>query len=319
MRTIIPLTPHCSSARARLASPTMNPAYLPHENFIAPARSRAEIWRLIAGAALIVAVYLGSLFAFQAWLFANYGEQITIGIVRRMMAGDTPGGVLMLLYGFIGMALAPMAAVRLVHGRGAGTLFGPALRDAARDFFRVIGPLLAFQLVLLPFALSSDAIRPGLGMAAFLGYLPFALSGILLQTGAEELVFRGYLQQQLAARFKTPIVWMGLPAILFAWGHYLPSEYGPNAGLVTLWAALFSCLAADLTARTGTLGAAIAFHAANNVAAFLLIGVEGNLDGLALWSMAIDPTDPATIRPLLLLDFLTMLIAWLLVRIRLRV
>ncbi|SPH16705.1 hypothetical protein DEA8626_00216 [Defluviimonas aquaemixtae] len=294
-------------------------AYSPHERYVSPARRRAELWRLVVGSALIIAVYLGSLLSFQAWLTARYGEQIAHGIVRRMLSGDTPGGALMLLFGFLGLALGPMAAAQLIHRRRAGTLFGPSFGAAVHDFLRVIGPLLAFQLALLPFVLVSDAIRPGLALATFLGYLPFALTGILIQTGAEELVFRGYLQQQLAARFRTPILWMGLPAVLFAWGHYLPGEHGPNAALIALWAAVFSCLAADLTARTGTLGAAIAFHAANNVAAFLLVGLDGNIDGLALWSLAVDPADPAAIRPLLAADFLTMIIGWLLVRLRLRV
>jgi DNA-directed RNA polymerase subunit RPC12/RpoP len=40
--------------------------------------------------------------------------------------------------------------------------------------------------------------------------------GVLIQTGAEEVLFRGYLQQQLAARFASPIAWMVLPSAIFA-------------------------------------------------------------------------------------------------------
>ncbi|MGB7322276.1 MAG: CPBP family intramembrane glutamate endopeptidase, partial [Albidovulum sp.] len=92
-----------------------------------------------------------------------------------------------------------------------------------------------------------------------------------------------------------------------------------NAWLIAIWAMLFSCFAADLTARTGNLGAALAFHVANNISAFLFIGIAGNLDGLALWSIVIDLKDSASTGPLLAMDFLVMFSAWLLTRLTLRV
>ncbi|MBC7141614.1 MAG: CPBP family intramembrane metalloprotease, partial [Rhodobacteraceae bacterium] len=178
---------------------------------------------------------------------------------------------------------------------------------------------LALNAVLLPFATGSDAAHPGLGIGAFLTYLPFALPGILIQTGAEELVFRGYLQQQLAARFQSPLIWIGLPAALFAFGHYMPDDFGASAWGVALWAAMFGVLAADLTARTGNLGAALGFHFANNVAALLFVGIENNLDGLALWTLSVDLADPGTVFPALAVDFAAMITSWLLARLVLRV
>ncbi len=56
-------------------------------------------------------------------------------------------------------------------------------------------------------------------------------SACLIQTGAEELVFRGYLQQQLAARFASPLIWMVLPALIFGAVHYDPATAGPNVWL----------------------------------------------------------------------------------------
>jgi hypothetical protein len=89
--------------------------------------------------------------------------------------------------------------------------------------------------------------------------------------------------------------------------------------MIALWAAFFGVLAADLTARSGSLGAALGFHMANNVVALLIIGVGGTLDGLALWSLPIDLTDPAVARPALIVDFATMIVSWLLARLALRV
>ncbi|OYX44895.1 MAG: hypothetical protein B7Z02_03510 [Rhodobacterales bacterium 32-67-9] len=297
----------------------LHDAYAPHDAYVAPARSRREVWRLFPGIAVILAAYLGTLVLLGTYLTENYGRLIAQALYQRMARGDTPGGMLMLLWTFLGLALGPMIAVRLLHGRSAGTLFGPSLRKALADFIRVLGPILALNAVLLPFALGADTTRPGLGFAAFLGYLPFALPGVLVQTGAEELVFRGYLQQQLAARFRQRLIWIGLPSLLFASGHYLPGEFGGSAWAVALWAAVFGVLAADLTARTGNLGAALGFHAANNIAALLLVGLDGNLDGLALWSMTVDLRDPAAVIPAFAVDFAATITAWLLARLVLRV
>ena len=295
------------------------PAYLPHETFVAPARRTNDIWRLFAGGAVIVAIYLGLLYLFGVWLVQSYGQLIAGALFQRIARGDTPGAMLLLLWTFAGLAAGPLVAVRIVHGRSARTLFGPSARRAIADFRTVALPLVVFHAALLPLSLGGDDIRPGLTFGAFLGYLPFALPALLIQTGAEELVFRGYLQQQIAARFDHPAIWMGLPSALFAWGHYLPADYGANAWVIALWAGVFGLFAADLTARTGSLGAALGFHFANNVSALLLVGVEHQLDGLALWSQAIDLSDLAAAGPALAVDFAVMVISWLLARLALRV
>lgn len=294
-------------------------AYLPHEAYVAPARRSREIWRVFAGGAVIVAAYLGLFALFGAFLVQSYGQLIAGAILHRIARGDTPGAMILLLWTFAALAAGPMLAARLVHRRAAGTLFGPSPRRAVADFAIVALPLVGLQAALLPLVLGSGDARPGLAFGALLGYLPFALPGILIQTGAEELVFRGYLQQQLAARFRHPAIWMGLPAMAFALGHYLPADYGANAWAIALWAGVFGLLAADLTARTGSLGAALGFHFANNVAALLFVGVENQLDGLALWTLPVDFSDPEAIGPVLAVDFAMMVISWLLARVVLRV
>lgn len=294
-------------------------AYAPHDAFVTPARRRREVWRLLPAGAVIVASYLGLLFLLGIYLTQTYGPVIAGALLQRMAQGDSPGVMLLLLWTFLGMAAGPILAVRLVHGRAAGTLFGPSPRRALSDFRTVVLPVVAMHVLLLPLMLGSADIRPGLNLVAFLGYLPFALPGLLIQTSAEELLFRGYLQQQLAARFARPLVWMGLPSALFALGHYLPADYGANAWAVALWAGVFGLLAADLTARTGSLGAALGLHFANNVSAVLLVGIAGELDGLALWSRAIDLADPGVIGPALAVDFAVMVISWLIARLALRV
>lgn len=293
-------------------------AYRPHEAYIASARPRAQLWRLVPVALVVLAFYLAPIVGASIYLAVTLGPDVAEALQARVVQGSLPGAMLTVLYSFTGLALGTMAAVRLVHRRGAGTLFGPSARATARNFLAVIVPLLGLQLLVAALSLGDPAISPGLGFADFLAYLPFALPGILIQSGAEELLFRGYLQQQLAARFRSPVIWMGLPSALFAAGHYLPESFGGNAVAIVLWAFLFGCLAADLTARTGNIGAALALHTANNAAAMLLIGLDGNLDGLALWTADVDLTAPGVLLPLLAADFLIILSAWLVARIALR-
>lgn len=293
-------------------------AYRPLAAFAAAARPKHELWRTAAGFILIIVLYIVWTIFFFNILIQHYGRMIAHAIQDAMMRAATPGVTLLLLFSFLGLAAAPILVTRALHGRRAGTLFGP-FGAAVADFLPVVVATMSINLLLLPLMLTDESIQPGIGWADFLGFLVPALIGLLVQTGAEELVFRGYLQQQLAARFRSPLVWMALPSALFAFAHYLPDSYGPNAWLICIWAALFGCFAADLTARTGTLGAAIGFHFANNVAAFLLIGVRGDMDGLALWTMPLDMTDPHAVWPVMIVNVVTLVVSWLAARVALKV
>ena len=77
---------------------------------------------------------------------------------------------------------------------------------------------------------------------------------------------------------------MGLPSLLFGAAHYL-NGFGPaDAVLYALWATLLGLACADLTARTGNIGAAIGLHLSNNLFAFLIVGEKGTpSSGLVLF------------------------------------
>lgn len=291
--------------------------YRPHDPFIAPARPRAELWRTFAGTALVVAVYVALSFALAWYMRRHFGDLLAAVIFRGMLTGHTPGMLVFLLFTFLMASAGVLIATRALHGRRAGTLFGPG-RRAVRDFLTVAGAVGLVSLLALPLHLG-DGVAAGVPLSAFLIWLPAFLPALLIQTGTEELIFRGYLQQQLAARFAAPQVWILLPAALFAALHWQPQVYGANAVNICFWALLFGVCAADLTARTGSLGAAIGFHFANNAAAFLLVGVQGSMDGMALWTLPVDLTDVASVRPILLIDMALLVVSWLAARLALRV
>ena len=131
-------------------------------------------------------------------------------------------------------------------------------------------------------------------------------------------MFRGYLQSQLAARFAHPLVWMGVPSILFGLLHYDPVLAGDNAWVLAVWAAAFGVAAADLTARAGTLGPALALHFINNLFAIFITAPERDLDGLSLYTFPLSLDEAGLALVILPLELVFTLCAWLAARLALR-
>ena len=294
------------------------PNYLPHERFIAPARKKSALWRFAVGMLVAVAAYVALNQTFFSAVYGVYRARSDMPYVD-LLNGETPLSMFVLLFSFVFMSAGVGISVRLLHGRSLLSVLGP-LRLLRTDFVRV-----TIMMVLLLLAL---AILPPWDMGApyvhntalglWLLMLPLSLLAVLVQVSAEEIVFRGYIQQQLAARFKSPIVWMILPSALFSLGHYLPQEAGENALMIAIWAGVFGVLMADLTARAGSLGPAIAVHLWNNVSAILIVGLPDNLGGLALFHAPFTMQDAAVMKEWLPVDFALMLTSWLAARLAIR-
>ena len=286
----------------------------PHfARFIAPARANPQIWRLLLGTALIIAIYfitVGLIFA-TIWLLT--GTENTLALARETTQATTPTGMYLLFASFFGAALGPLIAVRIFHNRPAATLFGPRVR-ALRHFAAAAATVMALNaIVLLAMSFWLTPIL-NLNLTLWFTLLPLTLIGLLIQTAAEELVFRGYLQQQLAARFRSPLIWMLIPSLAFAALHYDPSTAGDNTWLIVAATGTFGLLAADLTRLTGSLGAAWGFHFANNLWAITLLAVNGNLTGLALYVTPYSADDTTILPTLILGDLAIMALAWLILR-----
>ncbi|MEX3316393.1 lysostaphin resistance A-like protein [Sulfitobacter sp. PS-8MA] len=294
------------------------PDYSAHAGFIAPARPSSALWRFLLGLFVAVVAYVAlNEFYFQA-IYALVGSAAT-SLHGTLLQGATPQAMYLLLFSFATMALAVSVTVRVVHRRNTRTLLGaperlwPSFR-AVSIAMLVLGAVL---FVLPPWDMGG-ALTPNLPLGRWLLLLPLSLLAVLVQVSAEEILFRGYVQQQLAARFRSPLVWMVLPSALFALGHYLPAEAGENALMVALWAGVFGVLMADLTARSGSLGPAIAVHLWNNVSAILIISLPDDLSGLALYLAPFSMDDAAAMRTWLPVDFAMMLVSWLAARLAIR-
>ena len=279
--------------------------------YVMPARAEPALWRLFLGIVLVGFVQAGLLAIILVAAYPVIGPLEYFGWVMQLRAPDTPAPALVLLFSFAGLFLGTLLAAAALHGRGPGSLFGPA-GETARAFALTLA--LAVPVYALSLGLGAASYPPeaNLDPMLWLRLLPGALLLVLLQTSAEELFFRGYLMQQLAARFAARWVWMGLPAVLFASGHLAP---GTGASWLTVGAALaFALIAADLTERTGNLGAAIALHFLNNTVAILLVAVKGTITGLALYVTPFGLSE-AGARPMpALVDVAFIILLWLALR-----
>ena len=291
----------------------MSPAFA---GFIAPAERRPAIWRLLLGLVVMGVVTLLWFALVFGGLYLRLGMERLQEILQSMMQPATPTTTIILLSTFIGMALAPMAAAAL-HRRGPGTLFGPRAR-LVRHFAAAAGLVAVVYAVSLTFSAATAPPLRNLSPDLWLRLLPAALVLILIQTGAEEMIFRGYLLQQMAARFRWRLAWLVIPALVFGALHYDPTTAGSNALLVAGSATVFGFVAADLTARTGSLGAAWGLHFANNVAALLVVATQGTITGLALYVTPYSVSDVELSPLLVALDTGVLLAIWAVLRWRLR-
>lgn len=309
-------------------------SYRAHEDFIAPARGRAEIWRLFVGLVIAGVVYLvisfiisaaGVILIIGSDVFAEFavwdeagrlGDDPFTRAATQLQTGRGPIATIVLLATFTGLIAGVATAVIMLHNRGFLTVLGP-FSTLWRHGLLAAGITFAALIAsgLLPSQIMPEANMP---TDVWVRYLPITLVLVLLQSGAEEILFRGYVQQQLAARFRSPWVWMVLPSMLFAAGHYAPSVYGENALLIVAATGMIGIIFADLTARTGSLGAAWGLHFANNTIGIAFVSSVDELGGLALYRLP-DEALPADVeRWALLQSMLIVFIIWLLIRLALR-
>ncbi len=262
----------------------------PLEFYTAPAAARPGLWRLLVGIVVIVAGWLGWTVVMMAGfvlyeLSGGLGVSEALSALSQFIGTTSPASVIFQLATFAGIWPATWAALKWLHGQSFGTLLSPEGRMRWGDFGR--GALLAagFWLITMVVGLAVVGMptRTDLPLAAWtMALAPLALM-VFLQASAEELIFRGYILQQLAARWRNPLIWAALPAFLFGLAHY---SSGAELGIgwhyvaVTL---LFGLAAAALVWRTGSLAAAMGLHTGMNLFSLSGVGLEGIIEGTQLF------------------------------------
>ena len=202
--------------------------------------------------------------------------------------------------------------MHLSHGLPLRCLIG---RGALRHFARVSLFLLPVYVLLTYWSLADPEISRQMALGPWLASLLITLPVLFVQISAEEFVFRGYLQSQLAALVRHPIVWMGVPSLLFGLIHYDPTSPPYTTWAYVAWATCLGLAVSDLTARSGTLGPALALHFVNNTFAIAVLATDDWLYGAALyvWPTYGLPWDPA-----LPFEALALFVFWLSARLAIR-
>lgn len=257
------------------------------ERYIESGGRRPGLWRVLAGIAIIAALWIGGtfgvLFLWGAVEAARRGEPG--GALGRLTGAEGgPEIVAVLLLTFAGIWLGVMLAVRLLHGQPFWSLFAPERRVRAGDFTKGLLVAAAFTTASLPFAMAvAQPVLSPLPLAVWLGALLPVAALVFVQATAEELMFRGYLLQQLALRSRNPLVWAVLPAAVFGSLHFSAALPG-GAGLLYIGTTFMMGLAlAALVWRTGSLWAAMGMHVGFNLIGLTVVGTEGVMSGAQLF------------------------------------
>ncbi len=272
------------------------PARRPFDRWLDAARPKASLWRTLVGVLIIVTVWMG--WSFLVVLATILVSAFTVReafdlneVITSIVEAETPLMTLVILSTFLGLWFGVWIALRLMHdGQRMKTLFSPEGRVRGNEFAQGLLVVAGYLAINIGLSLAAGFVpyRSALPVQDWAVFaLPVALL-IYFQSSGEELAFRGYLVQQLGARFNSAIVWGFLPAFLFGWGHFT-SEPTLEFGLYYVASTtLFGLVAAATIWRTGGLAAAMGLHVGNNIAAFLLVGIDDTMSSTQLWLWTAD-------------------------------
>jgi membrane protease YdiL (CAAX protease family) len=233
-------------------------------------KGKASVWRYAVSTVLVMIVFYvlsGMLLVPFTVLVPDYADSLPLSVVSKLLV-------------FLITFLAIPLIVRLVHKRPFWSVAMPALRFRAWDFFTGLRisfaiaaiAALAYQATgIIPVQRNPDFDLPTVLLLAVVG-----LVGNFVQAGAEELTFRGYFTQ-FARRFtSSKMLFLGIPALLFAAPHITNiAEYRGSplvmipyfvSGLLYGWAAY----------RSGSLRMSVALHLVNNYTALVFVGATGD-------------------------------------------
>jgi membrane protease YdiL (CAAX protease family) len=249
----------------------------PFHRWVAAAEPKAQLWRTLLGFVLINVLWL-------AWTVVLVLMAVGGGVVApEQLSEDArfmPFGEAAILTGVTliaawGFWIGGWIVLKLFHGRGLASVTGAI---TLKQFGIGAGVAVAYLGATLGYAVASGhaPVRTDVDVGQWVMALLPLVGLILVQATGEELVFRGYLPQQLATRWRHPLVWGLLPAVAFGLAHVSWGEPLDAMGIYYLaGATMLGLVMMAMVWRTGSLAAAMGFHVANNVGAVLVIDTTG--------------------------------------------
>ncbi|MEM8591282.1 MAG: CPBP family intramembrane glutamic endopeptidase [Pseudomonadota bacterium] len=236
-----------------------------------PYKPNRRLTSHISSTAPATGFIFSALVIYLGWFLLR--QALTSLIPPDAMLGQTRFSFLLNLSFFVLLFALTVSVARRSHRLDWRAFLGDQSR-LVPDFARtLLACLTVFAIIVVmgfdPFSATS---RPLVGWLAF---LPIALLGILIQTGAEELYFRGFLHHFCSTYLRKPVLWLLIPSVAFGLTHmFNDTASGATMAAYVVWASAFGLACIDLTARTGSLGAAWGLHMAVNVTGFLIAAPE---------------------------------------------
>jgi len=287
------------------------------EEYARAGSARRGFWRVVVTVLLlgtsIFAIATAVIITAVVWNRAAEGARPldSSADITRLIAEGGPIGVAVNLGAIALLWPSLWVALRLLHKQSLRTLFSPEGLIRWHEFRRgailIAGVLLMASLITLPAGdLPGRSALPLVKWALIV--VPMAAL-VFVQATAEELVFRGYLLQQFALRTRNPLIWAGVPSLLFSLLHYNPALPDLERYLYVLATFMYGLLASATVARTGSLATAMGIHVTTNILAVTLVAGEGLLDGAALF---VQTGGTTTVDLLVNIAAITALLAWVL-------
>lgn len=277
--------------------------YAARHRFVDPARGQVTLLGLVGSLFLVEIVWSLSGPMLIPWNYEDPGTAWRTLVVHLT---------------FLALVLPTFLCAWQFQRRSPYSLFGP--RNTLLSDLRVTVKALFILYAVLHLIPGSDetTLEANLAPLGWVLLLPIACLAVFIQTSAEEILYRGFLQQSLGALSDSRLVWMVLPSVLFGVSHYQPSLPFDVTGPHVIWATFFGLAAADLTARTGSLGAAMGMHFAYNLPLVALYAEPGLMSGFGLFVQPVGwaQSDPSLVS--FAFDLFYLWIVWMTCRVAIR-
>ena len=259
-------------------------------DYVDAAGTKPGIWRTLLGLLIIVAcwfaVQLVIIGAWLGWRFLKLGDQQqALAGLEDLQAGGDPALILLVLSTFIGIWPGVFIAAKTLHNQRLATIFAPRLGGGLALFLKGMLLAVVFAGGSLIVSLSiTTPVRSDLSLATWAMWLMPILAMVFVQAVGEELMFRAYLLQQLARIARSPIIWAVLPSVAFGFLHAANAPIDGGGIYYIAVTAISGITLAVLVWRSGSLWAAAGLHFGINAIAIVIVGSEGLLYGMQLFS-----------------------------------
>jgi CAAX protease family protein len=220
-------------------------------------------FRYLAGAllALSISLFFGQIFSVVGALVIP-SQSVAATIVK------------ITFFGFIvSFLLIPLIPV-LLNRRPWWSIAMPARKIEATNLVLGAGIAIATMVVLnvIAYLIKPNAYHfEGLDPGSWIPMLLVAAVAFFVQASTEEMVYRGYLAQFVAAFTRSPILILGIPALLFALPHF-GNIAGSSGFLGLLPYVLMGLMYGVIAWRSGSLWMGAGVHLGNNWFITMFVG-----------------------------------------------